>query len=298
MLGRITMNTLKKYYLTICIVLLGIGVFIQYLATLQDIQYQQVQRIIDGEIKIDNIYKLSDTYPILVNVSNALITFSISLFISLFIIRKIEEEQRESINEDIFNAILKKSIPDEIFKLVTTDLWGKQLIRKNAKWIYTFEEKDDMIVLRQTLKSELHNIGNEDLTEKYPSVILNDKNAETRIEKFVLKDRNGQEIQDLHVKDETQKPTDFTIPCEEFVTVEIVYKTKYRGIVRDAYFTEHSLINIQLIVNHPEGYKFDLLQCFSNKLVTTFTNEKQKMYELHGEVLPRQGMFFHLEKSG
>ena len=49
------------------------------------------------------------------------------------------EELQQRIHNDVFDGVLQKLVPKEIFDVIATDILRKNLIRRNAIWEFTFE---------------------------------------------------------------------------------------------------------------------------------------------------------------
>ena len=99
-----------------------------------------------------------------------LYTLSASIFVSVFIINRLEQNRKEehkkelerlrnSINIDVFDSLFKTLIPEEIFKVIKNGIIDNKIIRKNVQYIFDFKEIESGIELTETIKYETYNVG-------------------------------------------------------------------------------------------------------------------------------------------
>lgn len=247
--------------------------------------------------------------------SNFLLTLSISIFISMFILQKIEKSEkkraadqlneiRKKINEDVFNTLFQTLVPNEIYDVIKNEIIKCQLVRKNAVWVYDFKPlTNGCFELKQTLKSELHNVSNKTYKEKYPvSFRTSSDMTESKLERFLC-EYKGKQVADLNskgLKFDQSGSHDILldIPPNEHADITLIFKTKFRGTeIADTYYSSHAIINATLIARYPKGYKFKIFNSFSSAMRETAADEDSAIFELKGAILPGQGMTYSLLKD-
>lgn len=320
------METLKKYYLFFSIALVLVGVALDYISSELAIQYFQVKSIDGDKIVTKDIYKYSPIFPIIKPISTSFFAIGISVFVAFFITRRIEEYEKEeknkelelirqNINKDVVSAVFKTLIPEELHAVIKKDILTAKLIRRNAKWIYDFSLKEEnKINLRQTFKSELHNIGDTIYdkpfkfiyaTGDYPEVFLESATCESNKEIIASYNAyNSCENKNINVSREQEKGIgekvtvliNLTIPSEKYVVLTLVTSQEYsKKEIIDGYFTRHAIINIELIATYPENYCFNVFPSFSSELRLTSKIKGRSIHELKGAVLPFQGIMYTLK---
>jgi hypothetical protein len=89
----------------------------------------------------------------------------------------------------------------------------------------------------------------------------------------------------------------FIIPPKKHAYVTLIHKEKYhKGHVRDAYFTNYPVINAQLTVNFPIGYRFKMFQSMSSCFSLTMKEDNREIYNLEGAIMPKQGYVYELHE--
>jgi hypothetical protein len=174
---------IKKHYLKITIVLIFIGLFIDLFFT-DAIPQKTSQTITDltGKSVSFDAYYFSYKYEILKIISNLCYSLAISILVLLAVelkydelekekFRVLEENERkdfkneikelqEQISNNVFEGVLKRLIPEELFNLIAKDILNKNIIRQNAHWIYEVSENEQHgYTVTQTISYELKNIN-------------------------------------------------------------------------------------------------------------------------------------------
>ena len=206
------LNFIKKHYLKITIVLLVIGILIDLFFT-DAIPQKSQQTIIDltGKSVSFDAYFFTYKYEILKIISNICYSLAISILVLLAIELKYDEVEKEKfkilednerkhfkndikelqdqINNNVFEGVLKRLIPEELFSLIAKDILNKNTIRQNAHWIYEVTENEkNGYTLTQTISYELKNISKNILTENLTVTLSNTKTVESYFNFFkVLK---------------------------------------------------------------------------------------------------------------
>ena len=323
------MKLLEKNYLLIIIVSIIIGVILNLYSWNLPQEISTISCFIDGKVDIIHPRILSQVLNI---ISIFLYTFGISIFISFFIISRIEAmrtaEQAESqssrheqherelkkLNEaislNIFDSLFKKLMPEELFIIVKETIINSKIIRRNASWDLDFDLVNDHILLRQTISYELENVSNEKVIN--PNLIIsdNDDNEDILLSIVLIKngcreiiyDKNkGINSQNVKLKDNGDNKTDTEVNVEiepkSKIDMIFVWQVKYhKDFVRDAYFSLYPIINAELNARFPVGYKFNIFPAMSNKLEKTLEEDTRVKYKVYGGILPEQGFVFELKE--
>ena len=330
------MNKILEHFIIIVFVLASLGTFLAYKATQASFISESVRVLDDsGQTTSKAMIKQSPKGAILSILSAFAFSLAISIFISVFVCRKLEtslhaEKQKElrslqdAINSDVFDSLFKKLVPDEIFDIIKTKVIGNRIIRKNANWIFDFSEADDgnSIKLIQTIKYELHNVSHEKLSDAIDS--LYETHDSCGLQRLQCR-LDGKEVLSYptHSGDMTSSSTTIDnamqketvkiipqsdglvsiratvdIPPSRHIDVTQVYKTIYmNSCVKDGYFTKYPLINATLTANYPDGYAFSIFQAFSTLMQETLREPGRTIFELSGGVFPHQGFVFSLRKK-
>lgn len=309
------MEFFKRYYLLICITLLIVGLGLEFYSSSMELTYSKHEIIKNGVIISKDVLSPNKLHPILKLISNLVLTLAISIFVSVFIIKKIDtyeavKRERElelinkQINENIFDTLFETLVPKELYNIIKEKIIKSDIVRKNAIWIYNFSfQEDGNIILKQTLKSELHNVSNNQFQKDYTINFSSSREVnETYLERLSCEFK-GTEIVSISKNDhEIGESGSYKIPLEipphEHADMTFIFITKYKNNeITDSYFSLTSLIGLTLIVRHPVNYKFSMFGGIANSLVeTSHDNTDSAIYEYKGGILPNQGMSFSLKK--
>lgn len=173
------MEKLKNNYLWLVALLTLLGGVLAYYSSEQGLVSELVT-VLDnsGKPTSINTIKPSSSAWILSVASTFSFSMAISLFISVFVINRLDkklaqereeklEDIQKAINVDVFDSLFKTLIPAEIFEVFKSDVISNKIVRKNANWIYDFRENgnNQEIELTQTIKYELHNVSHESVSD-------------------------------------------------------------------------------------------------------------------------------------
>lgn len=307
--------------LILLVVFLGIGADLA--GNNYELKYENIE-IATGPNKTEQktLVSVPKTTQGLRLLANFLYGLSVTLFVSIFVARKLEADQkrkheveldrlREAINVNVFDALFKTLIPDEIFQIVKTEIIENRAVRKKAHWTFVFQETNAGIKLTSTSHYELHNVSKEPdqnpvyieidpfssdtfsidkarclssdgipLVEYDPSNIENNRNIE------IVELENG------------GKRISYTVlvPPNNYITSTLEFSTTYKRDVYDCQYTKYPIIDLNISAVFPVGYKFKAIAFMSNELRTISEGATHKNLRVDGGVLPRQGIVFSLEK--
>ena len=304
-------------------------VVIAFLAFLVDISSSRLEfeigtkSIIEKDGEIITIQEI--VYPLWHQILNLLKNFfyglSAAVFITVFVANRLEHAQKkeqedelnmlnEAINVNVFDSLFKTIIPVEIFKIIKQEIIENKVVRKDAKWVYNFEEGDGKIVCTQTTRYELHNLSQASVSdpikleldslggEEY--TILSAECLSKWGQRLVHYDpTNAEKNENVKVESNGRITTvayTVNIPPESHVEYKTVFQRSYSGDITDAQATKVPVIGADIIVNYPEGYDFDISPMMSSfpRLITQ--SATQKIYKVEGGILPRQGFVFYLKR--
>lgn len=303
---------LKRNYLWIVILLVilsGIGDFSTNQMTLV-LNKQTV--ITDTESKTIEYYSYSWTYHFLRFLVNAGYTLSISLFISVFILKKFEDEEnrlfqdrilklQEGINKNLFDEIFKKLVDPEIFDLIKTDIINRESIRKNAKWVYDIKEGDKGLIITQTINYELLNQTRKKFQESMTLNFMPDNDTEIKIVGFKCSNSSST-IHDVKDEDGFSKKSDkeynFPIEPDSHVNISLIIENSYpKYELLDNHNSKYPLLGLDIEFNYPTNYEIDVTPSFSSPLTIRTDHNGKRVYEKVRAILPGQGITYKIRKN-
>ncbi|MBW8878602.1 MAG: hypothetical protein JF614_26900, partial [Acidobacteria bacterium] len=157
-------DRLKNYYLAVCLALLILGAVADYAGSAISPYVSELTKMdVTGKV----VHASFVSYPIRFYIfrisSGILYTACFSIFVALFIMHRIEEDQgrrnakqlqefQRAINVDVFDSLFRTVIPPEIFEAIKTAIIQGRVVRRNATWILDFwKGQGNEIELRQTI---------------------------------------------------------------------------------------------------------------------------------------------------
>lgn len=331
------LRVIREKYLWIVVGLVTLGLITAYCSS--SIGYvTEVLKTLDGNGNMESLTILKQPLLswILAAFSTLLLTLAISLFISVFVINKIErsfasereaelKKIQESININVFDSLFKNLVPEEIFSVFKSDVISNKIVRKNADWLYDFRllNTPGEIELTQTIKYELHNTGHSDEIDAI-SAKFDAHAAGSGITRAVCM-FEGREVASFKTDDVKREPPDdieecrstdgnvlitrypdgnstlkitATIPAGKKIDVTLIYVTIYcNDYVNDGYFTKYPMINAKLTATYPQEFEFDIFQAMSSELQRTLNERNRSIYEVTGGILPHQGFVYSLRRK-
>lgn len=318
------MDILEKNWFVLIIILisLSLGIFLDYLSGdygffIKNISYLDssgnIQKIAQIDIPIaTQVFKL---------VANFLYALSITIFITIYISRRLENKQQkiheeelkklsQEINQNVFSGLFRKLIPDEIFEIIKTEIIENKAIRKKAHWNFVFEEIDGgKIKLTSTTHYELHNISSETISDPVKIEIDPLSSTEMKAKKaicyanekcIVNYDANSPTNENIKIEERENgaKTISYSVNIEpqNHITSTFEYETIYSGFVYDSQATKYPIIDLNISAIFPKGYKFSLHPSLSSELKVVSEGNTHQNFKIEGGILPRQGIIFVLEK--
>lgn len=296
------MKHIQKYFWVYSIVMILMGLFL-------DLNFNEAEII---EIEIPSIdvngnkttvthYEYIPKYKILPILSNILYSTSVALLLLFLIDKRIDmQESRvlsEKINQNIFNGVLKKLVPEKLFNQVRQDIFNNDVIRKNAKWTYQISKNaNDSFDVSQSIIYEIENLT-EDKIEKDINVKINFSTdiSETKITKWVLKSLNKEII-----KEETSDFDKIVVELnpKETKIVELSIKSEYKTpAVMDTHVSNFSIVGLDIQIQKPENCDVIIQPSFTTKLNKSEPNPTLITYDKVDCILLGQGISYIIKKK-
>lgn len=318
------MDILKNNFFVVIIILvsLGLGVLLDYFSGNYGFFIKNINYLDDsGEVKQLAQIDIPVAVQILKLGANFLYALAITIFITIYISRNLENKQKQiheeelkklsqEINQNVFSGLFRKLIPDEIFEIIKTDIIENKAIRKKAHWNFVFEEvEDNKIKLISTTHYELHNISSETISD--PVRIEIDPLASTEMKArkaicvadgkcIVNYDASTGQSENIVIEDRENgaKTISYSLNVEpkNFITSTFEYETIYSDSVYDSQTTKYPIIDLNINAMFPKGYKFSLHPSLSSELKIVSEGDTHQNFKVEGGILPRQGVIFVLQK--
>lgn len=311
-------------YLLLVVFVAAIGLSIDVIISNVDVQLESTT-ILDQTGKKVNTLQVS--YPlwhqVLGLITNFFYGLAAAIFITVFVANRLQKSQQdekqkelnklnELININVFDGLFKTIIPKEIFKVIKQDIIESRVVRKEAKWIYDFSLSGGKIVCRMTTRYELHNLSQETVTDpikleldalggdEYKIILAEclSRSGERTVHYDPSDLENNKNISIDHQGNKTTVEYSVSIPPENFVEYKTVFERTYDSNIVDAQVTKVPVIGADIIVNFPQGYKFEISPTMSNKPRLITESSIQKIYRVEGGILPYQGFTYYLVKNG
>jgi len=331
------MEKLKNNYLWLVFALALLGGTLAYFSSEQGLVSETVT-ILDDKGKQTTVSRIK-TAPaawILSILSSFTFTMAISLFISIFVMNRLdkamakEEEEklksiRNAINVDVFDSLFKTLVPAEIFEVFKNDVISNKIVRKNANWIYDFRETGtgEEIELTQTIKYELHNVSQDNVSDAIHAkfdghglgngirraVCMFDTEEVASFDSDSINRNPPQQDESITSKDgkvtinrtpdgHSELIINVDIPPNKKIDVTLVYLTFYDNFyVNDGYFTKYPMINASLMASYPKEYEFEIFQALSSEMKRTLKEDNRSIFEVKGGILPHQGFIYSLKRK-
>ena len=310
------MKIFKKYSILISLTLLVIGAICSYITNTYDISSKTISVIVDNNITSQVIYSLNNKNLFLNILSILMINIGIALFISSFFIKYIEQDEKEKFYDklklfqkdtakDAIYSLFNRIIDNEFFAIIKKDVLNVKLIRKNAQWQYDITIEDNKPVLKRTISYQLHNISNEIAQETIKIASFNQVHSDLEVlsVKIIYSNNNEKSLKFLDNKDSTNnlkkvKEVLELQPNESIEVVIVFQQTFHNNYIYESHFSIHPIIGLEITVNYPTDYTFDLNANFSTEPNIRINNEHGKtIYVVTGAIYKGQGVEFTCIKN-
>lgn len=274
----------------------------------------------------DKVTSLNAEFPlwhqVLGLLKNFLYGLGAAIFITVFVADKLQkslhEEKQEELNKlndsisvNVFDSLFKTIIPKEIFQIIKQDIIENKVLRREAKWIYDFTPKNDVMICRQTTRYELHNLSHAEISDPIKleldglggssytlvSAICHGEFGNILVEYNPEDPTKNLNIEAQHEGNRLTVHYSVKIPAKSYAEYNTVFERAYIGDITDAQGTKVPVVGADIIVNFPIGYHFDIMPMMSTKPRLISESSTQKIFRVDGGVLPNQGFIYHLTKK-
>ncbi|MBO9548928.1 hypothetical protein [Pseudomonas sp.] len=313
----------KYHYLLAVLVVVSLAFFLDLVSSNVAVEYSnKVTLDSSGEKLITVQASFPLWYQIVGLAKNFLYGLGAAIFITVFIADRMqkalhEEKQQEltklneAISVNVFDSLFKTIIPDAIFKIIKQEIIENKVLRKEAKWIYDFTVRGEVIVCRQTTRYELHNLSHQEVSNPIrldldalggAAYSLVSAECHGQFGDVLVKynpDDDSKHINLDVVRDGNKLTVLYSvkIPAKSYAEYNTVFEKHYKGDITDAQGTKVPVVGADIIVNFPDGYHFDISPLMSTTPRLISESSIQKIYRVEGGVLPNQGFVFYLVKK-
>lgn len=310
---------LKNKYFWISVGLVVVALFLDFYFDVAEIKKTtQTVNDLNGNTVSYDILSYSPKYKLINLASTLLYTLGISIAIYFgieFQMDKIEKtkdrnelnELQRKINENIFNGVLQKLVPEELFKLMVRDIINKSIIRRNATWTYNIEETQQGYKLTQLIQYELENIGNQKSSVPISINVHHTTLSSSHFEYFkVIK--NGTDFIEYDKAQIASRQTPIEKGISNVVDVEIspsevikvvhtVVNEYFSKCIVDCHFSIYSIIGLKITVDKPINCDFHMLGTFTEKLKSYKPTPNKIVYDPIDGILIGQSVIYMIEKK-
>lgn len=306
------MNILKKYYWFFAIIIISGGLFLEYKTNSFEFQSKVLQVINNNQIELKEYISVENKYLVLKIISEACITFGITLIITMFFVNYFDKKEKTDFKselkeiqkdtaKDAFLSLFNQIVDEAFFLTIKEDIINCKLIRKNAKWIYDIKKDDDgKLQLTRIIRYDLHNLSNEIKTENIEISFLHNEYAKSSIESVKIKKTGDDDYKDVQNLEETEKNGSKIKtgkieiqPNEVISVVRTMVQTFSTSFIYETHFLNDPLADLELTVTVPDGYNFTLCNGPVTSNVTEEINDKNhKIFKFNKAILKGQGIEF------
>jgi len=303
-------NLFKKNYLVAVLLFIFIGIFFLYKSNDYKLVCQTIRIVENNKIKDQIIYKTEPKKILLQLVGTIFINFAITIFIALFFVRYIERQDRELFEhklqqfqkdtaEDAILSVFKRIMEEEFFEIIKEELLNAKLVRKNANWQYDIKKSENnKMILKRTISYELHNMSLEDADEPMSPIFSDNIHSKAIIKVCKIRKHDGTEedvfpLEQIETKPFSKSKKNIKVSPLSYVEVVFVVEEEFkREYIFETHFTNYPIINLEIVVNFPEDYIFDLNDSFSTKCRLKINELGKKIYTVRGGIYKGQGVDF------
>ena len=313
------MNFLKKYYLILAILIICAGYYISYKTNNYEFQNKVLQVIKDNEIQHKEYISLENKFIVLSLISEACITFGITLLITMFFVNYFDKKEKNDFKKELkeiqietaknaFLSLFHQIIDESFFNVVKRDIIKCKVIRKNARWIYDIYTDSDSnkLVLKRTITYTLQNLSTENRKEPMKISFLNNSYAITRNTQIKYKESTKNKYEDFDINKHTEEKNGYKIITGDIEinsnssvdivrVLEQVFNTEF---IYETHFLSTPLSGLEIEVNFPKDYQFNIsFNSIENDVSQILDTETKKIWKLNGALLKGQGIEFYCEKN-
>lgn len=313
-------NFLKNNYVLVSLISIIVGLVIAHYASDVELESKKVMVCV-GEICEAQTYLYpKQIYLILNLISNGLIPFGFTLLITMFFVRKFEEQENEALEkkllkfqrdtaENAMNSVFKTIIDPSFFFVIKNDVLNCRMIRKNAKWIYdvSIGETAGTLKMKRTISYTLENLSNEKQIEPVTILAMSSDYVKSNVTKLQYRRQQDKQFQSLDiVEDESVQDKKIgkatkDIEIEGNQSVEIVKEIEQEfsnEFIYETHFANSPLTDLEIQINFPEGYDFRLsCDALSQEYEKTIDEPSRRIIRFKNAILKGQGIEFYCSKK-
>lgn len=231
--------------------------------------------------------------------------------------KKVDDKQRaanelklevlhEKINNNVFEGVLKKIIPPDLFDILAMDILHTDIIRKNVHWEYIITKDGAGVRVVQLIMYEFMNTT--DSIKNVPLIFTVSHNSINRceFEYFKLEKMDGTNIVELganeinpiidQMSNEQKVIQDISLEAKQTLKVTRRINNIYSSSsVVDCHFTNYPIINLQIRISKPKDLKVWLVPTFTSKLEVEYETEESVIYKPVKGLLTGQAVIYAIE---
>jgi hypothetical protein len=275
------MKHLQKYYWVYSILMVIIGISLDYITNTAEICGQEVYTtLLDKTVQKQIIYKYIPSFYIIKVITNILYGTSISLIVLFLIDKRIDsienvnnkkenDNLRDELNINIFNGVLKKVIPEQLFDKFNKDIFQTDLFIKNAFWTYKItKNKTNSFDVKQSIRYELHNLNDYELKYKLP-IIINTNTSYVKTNLTNIEVLNSDKTVQTTFN---QTNREVIIKPNNYIEVSMIIDNEYKHTsVLDVHNSMFSIIGLTIETIQPEDISVKITPSFLKEIETINT---------------------------
>lgn len=313
-------NFLKNNYVLVSLISIIVGLVIAHYASDVELESKKVMVCV-GEICEAQTYLYPKRIYLILNlISNGFIPFGFTLLITMFFVRKFEEQENEELKnkllqfqrdtaENAMNSVFKTMIDPSFFYVIRNDVLNCRLIRKNAKWIYDVlvDKTSGSLKMKRTISYTLENLSSEKQIEPVAISAMSSDYVKSNVTKLQFRLQQEKVFNDLEisidesVQDKKVGKATKDIEIEGKQSVEIVKEIEQefsKEFIYETHFANSPLTDLEIQINFPEDYDFRLsCDALSQEYETTIDEPSRKVIRFKNAILKGQGIEFYCSKK-
>ncbi|WP_221031478.1 hypothetical protein [Actomonas aquatica] len=307
---------MKDSHINLCLIAILIivsGLILDFKASSAELEFSQISRFGEaGEKIVENVVSVPKNARILTFVASALNASGISILISILVISRVEESQKDSLNRELFSSVFKRMIPEELFTVIYDDILRSPVIQRDSHWHLNYSIlADSDILLTRTATYTLHNISNQPFEDSMKSMFVKKAEHESiglvraqwKSNGIVVVDYDAEKpgmdkgVEKSEQGGKTYLSYPISIPAGGQVSATLVIKSTSKRGANDAMFGNRPIMDLRVTANFPERMKFSYHPSTSSKIECLDSGSTSASLKACGAILPKQGIIFMLEPT-
>lgn len=312
---------IKKHYPIIVLALIILWGVFTYLSNDYCFKSKTVFQIIENKTVEKQYLLVESKHFVLSLLASFFMTAGITLFISMFFSNYFDKKEKEAFEQRLvqyqeetaknaFLSLFHQIVDESFFNVIKNDIIQCKKIRKNARWIYDIEEKEKndhtkYLVLNRTITYSVINLSSEPQEEEILFSSFSNSYLQSEFSYAKKRDSSDKEYEE-YKQDELDtleeqngtKTIKKSIKLKSFKSTEIVKVIKQTfnsNYIYETQFANCPLSNLEIQVNYPSGYKFELSSALSEEPEKDTSNPRRIIYTFNNAILKGQGVEFYCE---